>query len=454
MAKPKRIPAGLYASFAHMSTDQITAYLDKQGIAVTKHWADLWEEANAYAKTIVGEARVDLIAEVFNGITEGIKQGKASAITAKQIAETLAKKGWYYGDRGGALQVTGLDDKAQKQALRGSVRRIKIIARQNMQSAYMAGRWQRFNDNRDNRPFIQYVAVRDASSRPHHAAQHGRVYHIDDPIWDVMWPPNGFNCRCRVRALSQDDITERGLTISKGKIDQEDIPVKNTDDTGASAIVPYRWRVSAKGDDAGMTIDAGFGYNGGKVQAMPFIPQFGDITADNVDLLKRVADSDKILPANLSVEQYAAAFLSEFDSKPGEVKHIKDVTGEVMPISADLLKDRKTGEYKISKGERGRFLPLLADTFKEPDEIWINWEQEPVTKKWVLKRYYLRVIDLGNNLFGFGVFTREKGRWYGSTIFQRTQHESRAEILQRLNARRKGLRIYQRNSGATPADTD
>lgn len=445
MAKPRKIPAGLYASFAHMSTDQITAYLDKQGIAVTQSWADLWESANAHAKTIVGETRVNIMAEVFNGITDGVKQGKGSRITAKHIAEALAQKGWYYGDRGGAIQALGLDDKAQKQALRGSVRRLKIIARQNMQSAYMAGRWQRFNDNRDNRPFIQYVAVRDESSRPPHAAQHGRVYHIDDPIWDVMWPPNGFNCRCRVRALSQGDIDERGLTVSEGDITKEDIPVKNTDEAGDSQLVKYRYRVGAKGSEQTMNVDAGFGYNGGKVQATPFVPQFGDITADNVGLLKRVAESDKILPDNLSAEAYAAAFLAEFGVKRSEVKHFTDAAGEVIPISEDLLTRREQGKpeiLKASKEGRGRYMKLLAQTFKDPDEIWLTWENEK--GKWVLKRHYLRVIDLGNNLFALGVFKREKGVWYGSTIFQSNTAKSRAALIEYLGDKRKGLRLYQR----------
>lgn len=100
MAKPKKIPAGLYASFAHMDKSAIIGFLQRRGIAATSSWDDLWQDANAYAKTIAGETRVNVLEDIFNHTEGGIKTGKNQTAMAKEIAEAMAAKGWYF-DRTG-----------------------------------------------------------------------------------------------------------------------------------------------------------------------------------------------------------------------------------------------------------------------------------------------------------------------------------------------------------------
>jgi SPP1 gp7 family putative phage head morphogenesis protein len=43
---------------------------------------------------------------------------------------------------------------------------------------------------------FQYSAILDDRTRANHAEMDGRIYLINDPIWDTWTPPNGFNCRC------------------------------------------------------------------------------------------------------------------------------------------------------------------------------------------------------------------------------------------------------------------
>jgi uncharacterized protein with gpF-like domain len=54
----------------------------------------------------------------------------------------------------------------------------------------------------------------DERTRPAHAAMNGKIFRFDDPIWQTCWPPNGYNCRCRVRALTEDDIKAKDLAPS------------------------------------------------------------------------------------------------------------------------------------------------------------------------------------------------------------------------------------------------
>lgn len=42
----------------------------------------------------------------------------------------------------------------------------------------------------------------------------------DDPFWQSFYPPNGWRCRCRVRAVSGDNLKDRGqrVEVSDGKL--------------------------------------------------------------------------------------------------------------------------------------------------------------------------------------------------------------------------------------------
>jgi hypothetical protein len=37
------------------------------------------------------------------------------------------------------------------------------------------------------------------------------VYRRDDPVWDLFYPPWGWNCRCVVIPLSVEDAAARGV---------------------------------------------------------------------------------------------------------------------------------------------------------------------------------------------------------------------------------------------------
>jgi len=68
-----------------------------------------------------------------------------------------------------------------------------------MSSSYNAGRWKEQVENQNNEPYLEYVAVLDGSTRPAHAEQNGQIHRVSSPYWDIWYPPNGYNCRCRVK---------------------------------------------------------------------------------------------------------------------------------------------------------------------------------------------------------------------------------------------------------------
>lgn len=90
-------------------------------------------------------------------------------------------------------------------------------------SAYHASQWQRLQELKDVYSAYQYKTREDDRVREEHAVLDNLVADANDPIWDKIWPPNGWNCRCYINPLSDDEMTNiseddrLGLTDSEGR---------------------------------------------------------------------------------------------------------------------------------------------------------------------------------------------------------------------------------------------
>lgn len=75
-----------------------------------------------------------------------------------------------------------------------------------LRSAYNAGRYE-YQLTDDTRPYLLYRTMRDSRVRIEHSQFEGLMLPASDPIWKVIYPPNGFGCRCRVDALTVKQAT-------------------------------------------------------------------------------------------------------------------------------------------------------------------------------------------------------------------------------------------------------
>ena len=82
-------------------------------------------------------------------------------------------------------------------------------------SSRQAAQWLDIEANKDTLPYLMYQTVGDARVRPDHQVLDGITRRVDDPIWNDIYPPNGWLCRCIV--VQVDEGIETKLTTKKEK---------------------------------------------------------------------------------------------------------------------------------------------------------------------------------------------------------------------------------------------
>jgi SPP1 gp7 family putative phage head morphogenesis protein len=97
------------------------------------------------------------------------------------------------------------------------ISRFQTIYRTNLQSAFMAARYRQQSEIGERKPFWKFVAVSDQSTTDGCKELDGKVFRYDDNFWSVNYPPRHYNCRSRVLALNDRELTRYGGEVESGK---------------------------------------------------------------------------------------------------------------------------------------------------------------------------------------------------------------------------------------------
>lgn len=73
--------------------------------------------------------------------------------------------------------------------------------------AQMAGKWLDIQASKDVFPLLEFDAVIDDRTSTICRPLNKVVKPVDDPFWDMYYPPNHFNCRSTVRQLREGEVT-------------------------------------------------------------------------------------------------------------------------------------------------------------------------------------------------------------------------------------------------------
>ncbi|MDH4274899.1 MAG: phage minor head protein, partial [Gammaproteobacteria bacterium] len=244
-----------------------------------------------------------LLEDLRLAVDDALANGLSISEFRKRFDQIVAQHGWSYnGSRGW---------------------RTRVIYDNNLRSAHMAGRWQQIQRVKKERPYLQYRTAGDSRVRPQHRVWDRLTLTVDDKWWDTHYPPNGWNCRCSVRTLSQREMEREGLTVDQAP------PLDETEriDPGTGQVLGW----VPKG------IDPGWNFNVGKAWLGPDIAFGRQIMA----MPKPMRDA-----ALENAQALAPRFEAAFAPWVNQVMLSKQPVGEVQtvgylqPAVVDALIDR------------------------------------------------------------------------------------------------------------------
>lgn len=135
----------------------------------------------------------------------GISDVKLIEQIKSALADVMASGGT---EKDFQAAVNALTDQAGIARL--SATQINTVFQTNVMTAYGNGRFEQMADPAVAAalPYWTYRTAGDDRVRPAHAALDGFTAKIKDPVWNRLYPPCGYNCRCMVTAELPDDVPD------------------------------------------------------------------------------------------------------------------------------------------------------------------------------------------------------------------------------------------------------
>lgn len=171
---------------------QIAFFREKTDV-LTESWVDVWQAEHDNAFMVAGANRIDLVADFRDAVRAAIEDGETLEQFRKRFDSIVAKHGWDYNG--------------------GRNWRSRVIYETNLRQSYNAGRYAQQMKLAKTLPYIRY-RHNDAVQhpRPVHQSWDGKIWRADDPVWQVIFPANGWGCQCYTESLSERDLKRLGKT--------------------------------------------------------------------------------------------------------------------------------------------------------------------------------------------------------------------------------------------------
>ena len=192
-----------------MPPERAIEHLKSKGLHIGWDWTDTHALAHARSFTVAKMTALGMLSATKKAIEQAMADGTGYQGFENTIKPYLIQQGWW-GETVERSPKTG----QLEQVKLGSNRRLRTIYHTNRRTAVMSAKYERMKEATHTHPYWQYSAILDRRTRPSHSARHGAVYAHDDPFWSHSYPPNGFGCRCTVKAITKNQAEKIGIEQS------------------------------------------------------------------------------------------------------------------------------------------------------------------------------------------------------------------------------------------------
>ena len=235
-------------------------------------------------------------------------------------------------------------------------------------------------------PFWEYRTVGDNRVRQEHRDLEGLILPVNDPRWQKIMPPNGWNCRCYIVPKMAHEAADLDMEEMRAQCD--------------GYLDSNEWkRCEAQG----------FGINRADVAEVftadqMYIRKFPDMSSktleqitprewgvgESLDTLKREAESE--------VPKYEGSAEAWFEANKvveagAELLKVKDYAGRVWQMTKKAFAAHTTDMIK-KRAFRTEFLDAIREVAAAPDEVWLARERKDRINKvkaidnYVMIKYY------------------------------------------------------------------
>ena len=176
---------------------QALDYIKNKKLRPAFSYKDVWNEEHATAFTVAKAMQLDVLSDIKGAVEKAIEKGTTFEQFKKELKPTLMQKGWW-GKKDMTDPLTGETITAQL----GSDRRLKTIYSTNLRSAYQKGQYDRTMAS-EAHPYLMYRIGASVHHREQHLKWNNLILPKDDPLWNSIFPPNGYGCKCYTVAVTE-----------------------------------------------------------------------------------------------------------------------------------------------------------------------------------------------------------------------------------------------------------
>ena len=230
-----------------------------------------------------------------------------------------------------------------------------------------ASTYRRLKGEVDVFPYWEYKTVGDDRVREEHAALDGLILHHSDQLWDKIYPPNGWKCRCYV-------VPKMAAEVQVSEQSQHDRVAEYMQTPDWKAAEAQHWDINRA--KQGLVFDAN----------QMYIRKFPDMAASYMDKVK--PDHWGLEPSVKKLQQQATEAALQYNGTPDEFWEahkqtidgreylvLKDYNGREWRMDKKAFDEHTTNRRK-NRAYRTSLLENIFDIALNPDEVWLGRTDE------------------------------------------------------------------------------